>query len=269
MEKVIRGLSVKDSKNFSSDAGFCEISMLVKRGHEECGDSAFLYIDDKKAIIAIFDGVSGESGAAAASSQAAEIILDSLKSLDKADDKSIAAALSSANDGIKFGYTTAAVLFVQKDGSFKIGSIGDSAIFSMRGAVVSLEIPLGRVVKDKDSILKFFHYRNLVTAVLGPSGMEINASLKSGKLKKNDILILASDALCDNLYVKTFEGYQTDSSGTDDLRSMIGKLRDPKKIVDKITSEIASRIKIGKIQFPDRMLVPKEDDLSIVVLKFK
>jgi serine/threonine protein phosphatase PrpC len=94
MEKLMPGAAIKKQMTSSLSSGFGEACALVKRGHEECGDSAFIYIDDDKAILGVFDGVSGEPGAATASSLAATVVLEALKGLKKVDEEAIKKALT-------------------------------------------------------------------------------------------------------------------------------------------------------------------------------
>jgi len=268
MEKLIEGSNVKNSKSFSCKTKIGQCSSVVKKGHEECGDSAFIYMDDEKAIIAVLDGVSGEPGAASASSDAAAAMLKLLRKQKKADEKIMKKAFMAGSKAVSYGYTTASVCFVQKNGSAMVASTGDSPIYGIdkRGRI-SLELPLGRAVGDNDSIFKFFFFRNLVTSVIGPSGTPINMHTKTGKLKKGDILIIASDGLTDNLYMEVENGYVKDSSGCHDLKRLIGKSKNPKPIVTKLMKELKKRIEGEKKEVNNTVLVPKKDDIAIAVFK--
>lgn len=268
MEKIIRGEDVRNPEHFTGKTAFCAYSMVIRKGHGECGDSAFVYADDGKVVAAVFDGVSGEPGAALASSDAACATLDYLKKLPQADEDAIKETFTKAHLAIRFGATTAALLFIKEDGSFTIASIGDSPIYSINGkGKLSLELPLARAVGDGDSILKFFYYRNLVTSVLGSPG-ELNLSIRQGKLKKGELFILASDGLSDNLFVKTKGGFVTDSSGEEDLKALVNRKKSPEAIVGRLLSELEKRISKGKVERKGAILVPKEDDIAIIVVKW-
>jgi serine/threonine protein phosphatase PrpC len=230
--------------------------------------SAFAYCDDERAIIAVFDGVSGEPDAAHASSLAATEVLEFLKEKHH-DDKVIRDALIHASREILKGYTTASVISITKDGSFIMATVGDSPIYGVAAdGDLGLEIKPGRPVGKGDAIFKFMNFRTLVTSVLGPSEVDMEIQMKEGKISKNEMLILASDGLSDNLFVKVKEGYVTDASGVDDLKELIGTLRDPEKIVKKLEEELKSRIPKGKIEKPGAVLHPKNDDLAIIVLRW-
>jgi serine/threonine protein phosphatase PrpC len=270
MEKLFAGTKITTSATCTAGTGFCDFSLTVKKGHDECGDSAFAYCDDGKVVIGIFDGVSGEPGAASASSAAAAAALAFLKKLARCDEKQMHAALMEAQLALTGGYTTATILFLQKDGSFLIAGVGDSPAYgiSAKGAV-SLEIPQARPTADDDSIFKFFYFRNLVTSVLGPHGKDVPIQMRKGKLKKGDMILLASDGLSDNLWVKVHDGYVKDGSGTDDLKSLVGRECEPEKMVSLLLKEVAKRIAVGRIEKKGLMLVPKEDDIAIAALRFK
>lgn len=267
MEKLILGSEVADSEAGSGKNAFSECYVIVRKGHGDCGDSAFVYSDESKTILAVFDGVSGEAGAANASSEAAEALLDGLKGLEKIDAKKMEAAVRKAHERITFGLTTMAVAFVRKDGSFMVAGIGDSPIYSFsRKGQVDLELPLARAVKDGDAVFKYFYYRNMLTSALGP-GSSWELAIRSGKLKSGEMLILASDGLSDNLYVKVKDGFVAESSGLEDLRGLIGKRESPEGIVKALAEEVQRRLAAGKIERADSILVPKEDDLAIAVIR--
>ncbi len=246
---------------------FGPVHSLVKKGHEVCGDQIIVYEDERKLVLAVFDGVSGEQGARDAATNAAKALLESLKIHNVVTDNIIRQAISDANNSIKKGYTTLAVAVIEKTGRLTLASVGDSAIYSMRDGQVSLELPLARAVKNEDSVLKFLSYRNIVTSVLGKTGSEIEINFADGLLRKGDLLIIASDGLVDNLYIQTKEGFVTDASGKEDLGELI-KSDDPKEIVECLEREISDRLKKGKIEKPGLVLDPKKDDLSIIVFRW-
>ena len=267
MERLIHGTKVAKKATFGGKCSLCDFFVYVKKGHEECGDSAFVYCDGKKAIIGVFDGVSGEAGAASASSLAASTTLEYLKKHHKADEKTIKKALLHANKQVKHGLTTAVLAFMEKNGSVVVAGVGDSPVYGVSKGNVVLELPIGRPVGDKNSIFKFLYFRNLVTSALGPSGVDIHLNIRSGKLRKGEMLILATDGLLDNLYLEVREGYVVDSSGSEDLSRLIARKGKPETIVKHLAKEIAKRISKGKKEEKGRILAPKNDDLAIAVLQ--
>ncbi len=268
MERLICGEDVEESKSSSGSAPFCAYSMVVERGHGECGDSAFVFVTKTRLIAGVFDGVSGDPGAAAASSEAAKAVLSHLRGLKAISEKDVEEALSAAHCAILLGATTASILILESNGSFIISSIGDSPVFSVtRGGAASLELPLARVVSDGDSILKFFHFRNLVSSVLG-SDNELAVNIRSGRMKAGESFIMASDGLSDNLEIEVEDGYVLDSSGEADLRRIIRGKKGPKEAVKSIMAAIRGRMKGGRKESARGLLVPKDDDISIVAVRF-
>ena len=267
MEKLILGSGVSDSRSASGKTRFCEFSFVVKKGHSECGDSAFVYCDERKLIAAVLDGVSGDPGAALASSDAANAILDSLKGEETIDQKKLEDAFTKGHCAIRLGSTTVSLLFLKNDGSFVIAGIGDSPIFSIdEKEQISLELPMARIVGDDDSILKFLYFRNMVTSVLGSIG-EIKINIRSGKLKEGETFIIASDGLSDNLFFEVENGYVKDCSGITDLKAILSGKKPAKAITKALIDEIEKRLQKGKIEEKNRLLVPKDDDISIIAIR--
>jgi serine/threonine protein phosphatase PrpC len=271
MEKLMLGKDIPDKPPQASSCGKSpafECSIIVRKGHEECGDSAFVYCDEEKLIAGVFDGVSGEPGAAAASSDAAQAALAFLKKQKKPGEKAMKGAMMEAHASIKQGYTTATLLFLHSSGEFIIACVGDSLVYGIDAkGDVSSELPQGRSVGDDHSIMKYVYYRNLVTSVLGPSGVDTNMHARKGNLKKGEVMILATDGLSDNLYFKVKEGYVSDTAGTEDLKSLLGQIREPEAIVRLLSSESGKRMGMLKTESPGRMLVPKQDDIAIIALR--
>ncbi len=270
MERLISGEDVTGTEETSGRNAYCSFYALVRKGHGECGDSAFIYADKDKSVFAVFDGVSGEPGAAMASSDAARAMLGYLKSLESAGEAEMQEAFTKGHLAIRLGATTASVLFLKRDGSFIIAAIGDSPVYGFSaGGSVSVELPLARAVADGDSIMKFFYYRNLVTSVLGSPG-ELNLHMRKGKLGPGEMLIMASDGLSDNLKVKVKDGYVVDSSGRDDLKALValsGNSASAPAIARKIAGELEARVASGKLEEKGTVMVPKEDDISIIVVR--
>lgn len=268
MEKLMLGKAIRKEMSFGCSTKIGECFSFVRKGHEECGDSAFVYMDSKKAILGIFDGVSGEPGAASASSTAASTALELLKKHDRPNGKIMAKALAKASRKIRNGYTTATLCFIANDGSTILAGVGDSPVYGItKKGKIALELPLGRAVGDDNAVFKFFFFRNLVTSVLGPSGVDIHIHTREGKIGKGEMILIATDCLNDNLHIKVHNGYVKDSSGTKDLEKIIGKLKKPESIVKKIAREIKKRIAAGKKETKGHMLVPKEDDLALIAFR--
>ncbi len=255
---------------------FADFAAIVKKGHSECGDSAFVFVDQKKIILAVFDGVSGESGAARAAETAARMVLSKLKPRDQADESVLRSVLADADQAIKSGYTTATILFLTKSGKYVLAAVGDSPAYlfpasgSQHTAVrPSVLISQSRAVGSGNSIMKFFAHRNIVTSVLGKHDGESEAAITTGTLKSGDMIMLASDGLSDNLYVKVNDGFVTDSSGCEDLARIIGSADYPKAMLNLLAKAANERMGKERTDNEFGILVPKQDDLAIAIVKFK
>ena len=88
---------------------FAQVSWFIRRGHNVCGDSAFVHMDDSKVVAAVLDGVSGEPGADQASSVAAVALVNHLKNIASPDKNDIQNAFVKAHSNIVFGLTTVAL----------------------------------------------------------------------------------------------------------------------------------------------------------------
>ncbi|MBI5046584.1 protein phosphatase 2C domain-containing protein [Candidatus Micrarchaeota archaeon] len=271
-EKISSGIEIQESQFESGGSSFCTFSTFVKSGHTTCGDSAFVYYDSKKAIFGVFDGVSADPDGAIASACAARFFLDELKHIDRINERSLESSFHSVHSKIEKGNTTAVILIIQNNGSFVIGSVGDSVAYGInKEGKIELELPIARAVGDGDSVFKYFQFRNILTSVLGPiSGLQKDPHelhIRKGKLQKNELFILASDGLSDNLFLRLKDGYIVDSSGSADLAELIGTQRDPEKITKIISSSVSARLSTGRVEKSNLLLVPKQDDVSIVVVK--
>ena len=250
--------------------GFAEVSYVVRKGHEACGDSAFAYVDDRKAIIAVFDGVSGEPGAEQASSVAAVATLNSLKAKDSPTKDDIQEAFVEAHSNITYGFTTAAVAVVERKGRFISGSVGDSTLYSLgRKGRVRLELVPMRIVGNGTPVMDFLMQRAVVPVALGlPSDMQIY--MREGRLSDGDSLLLMTDAVLDNLSVNVRKGKVSDCSGVADLTRILRGAAGIKEAVSRIRDEIVRRMDARfDIRDPDAVLVAKQDDMAIVGLRFK
>ena len=238
------------------------VSIGVTVGHVICGDSAIFYSDDSKVVFGVFDGVSGEPGADRASESAACAMLSILKPLLVCDANQMKNALAEASRNIKEGYTTATVAFIRKDGTFTIGSIGDSPVYGHSDGDEFFRplLPVARMVGDNDSILKFLYYRNIVTHVLGiepVTNKEMQIAILTGKLNPADKIILATDGLSDNLFFGVNEGYVTDSFGCEDLTNIIGQEMSGSKILSKIKFFLHSNFPPSAISLEKIAVLPR------------
>jgi hypothetical protein len=264
------GNGIGDEERGSFSEPFADIAFDVRRGHETCGDSAFAFCDDKKAVIAVFDGVSGEPGAAEASSIAALAMLNHLKGKDSPTKNDMQESLVNAHANVIVGYTTAAVIVVEKTGRFICASVGDSTIYSYsKSGVVKLELQPMRVVGKGTPLDEFIFQRMVVPVALGLDA-DMQILIRDGKLEGGDSILVMTDAVMDNLKIKLKGGKVADTSGVEDLKLIIGDASGAAEVVKSIRDEIVRRMDARfDIREKDSALVSKLDDLAIVGLLFK
>jgi hypothetical protein len=176
---------------------------------------------------------------------------------------------------IRQGETTALLASVRNNGSFLITGAGDSLAYVVTSAGdVESGIRLDKSVGDGTPPDVFFATRNRICASVESGRIWRKGGWKSpnhwrGKLKKGEVLILASDGLSDNLGVKVQGGVIRDSAGTCDLAQLISKERSPDKIVRLLMAEIGLRLAAGLVSVGDTIIKPKKDDIAIVAIRFK
>lgn len=264
------GTEIKKEKKGELSTKFADMAYTVRRMHDVCGDSAFIYEDSNKAILAVLDGVSGEEGAEQASSVAAVAILNHLKRIESPTKEDVQEALITGAANIVYGLTTALVVVLDKKGGFIAGSVGDSVLYSLdKKGILKLEILPMRIVGEGSPVFRFLMFRNMVPSVLGlPADMEIY--LKQGTLDPGDMLLLMTDGITDNLKIKIEEKKIKDCSGIDDLKEIIGKESDITKIVKKIRREILRRMEDRvDIKEEEESLIIKPDDLAIIGINLR
>ena len=263
------GTEIKGEEKGNFSEGFADIAYLVRKGHDVCGDSAFIAVDENKAVLAVLDGVSGEPDAEQASSVAALAMLNYLKNIESPTQEEIQEAFVTGHSNIISGFTTAVVVVVQKNGKFIAGSVGDSAFYGIdKGRKIILEIPPARIVGEGSPVSSFIPMRNAVPSALGLPG-DLNILIKQGKLENGEIVLLATDAVMDNMKVKIKDDAVIDSSGIEDLGDIIKGANDPVQVVGKVCGEVVKRMaKVTEKKDKDSILVTKPDDLAVVCLRF-
>jgi len=264
------GNGIGDEEKGSFSEGFVDVAYVVRKGHAVCGDSAFAYVDDRKAVVAVFDGVSGEPGAEEASSIAALAMLNHLKGIDSPTRNDLQESLVNAHANVIVGYTTATIAVVEKGGRFICASVGDSTIYSLgKNNRMKLELEPMRTVGKGTQADEFIFQRMVVPSALGLDA-DMQILMREGKLGDGDILLVMTDAVMDNLRIKLKAGKVADISGLEDLKLIIGDASGTAAIVNRVRDEIVRRMKARfDIREEGSMLVSKLDDLAIVGLRFK
>jgi serine/threonine protein phosphatase PrpC len=263
------GKDIKTEKKGYAASKYAEISYVVRRMHDVCGDSALIYTDKNKTILAVLDGVSGEEGAEQASSIATIAILNFLKNNDSIKKDDLHDALVNAHSHIVYGFTTVLVVVVKPDGSFLSASVGDSTIYSLsKSGKLNLEMDLMRMVGVGSPVFRFALFRNNVTSVLGLQA-DLEIFFKEGSLDSGDSLLLVTDGILDNLKFEIENEKVKSCSGIKDLSNIIDKEKNIKKITTKIRKEILKRMDDRiEIKEETESLIIKPDDFAIIGLQF-
>jgi len=273
-EKMIAGGDVRDMARWSGKSPFCESALLVrkKNGAAACGDSAFSYSDQEKAVLGVFDGVGREADANLASSKAAAGALSYLKEIKLPDCSGLLLcmkdAFRQAAVSIKTGDTTGVLALILKTGSGVIGSAGDSPAYILRSdGTTEIPLPLDTERGNGARLLDFFSRRSIIFSCL-PMTWE-RAHIAPIQLNEGDRLVLASDGLSNNLFVSVRHNRVTDCSGTADLAQLLGGAHEPAQMIALLAEEVARRIEARSIWKWGRTMISKPDDVSIAALRFK
>ncbi len=261
--EVSEELLKKCEENFHS-------AVYIRKGktNKTCDDAALLLANEKFALIGIFDGVGSEPFAQYAS----ETVLRTVKffvtqNFGKIDNEILLErAIEEANFVINKGATTSSVALVLRDGRYFFANVGDSHIY-----YVSVQGKVTRITKDEkeangSSFITYINSRYIVNNSLG--GLIKNINTGKGKLKTSDYLLIASDGILDNLFITVDGGVIIDSSGSTDLEEIIIGKEKADEIVKTITNKVKERMESNEKLEEGKILIPKEDDISIVVLKF-
>ncbi len=238
----------------------------VKKSLEHsCDDSALLIIRDDYVLIGVFDGVSGEANASTASETALKTIANYIEKFftKKSTKELLEEAISEANYAIQAGGTTASIALILKDGNYFYANLGDSHIYKISKQRV---VRLTKDDRDASSFANYIKHRMHVTQCIGGLLSKIDAG--KGKLESGDVLFAITDGVIDNLFIKVEGGIVTDTSGKQDLERILYEKKDIKAIIEALTEEIKKRMQLKEEVIDNGILVPKEDDASIVFFRY-
>ena len=238
---------------------------VKKSSEHSCDDSALLIVKDDYALIGVFDGVSGEANASTASETALKTIANYVEKNfgHKNESELLENSISEANYAIKVGGTTASIALILKNGNYFYANIGDSHIYKISNNKIN------RLTKDDRNTSSFANYikhRMHVTQCIGGLLSKIDAG--KGKLESGEVLFAITDGIIDNLFVRVEGGIVTDTSGRQDLERLFYGKKDIKTIIEALTEEIKKRMQLKEELIDNGILVPKEDDASIVFFRY-
>ncbi len=270
MDLSILGSEIKDEL-LKSQGENSNIAAYLRKGknHETCDDAALLLVNEKFTLIGVFDGVSGEPFAQSASETALRAVKFHLtQNFGKIpNEKIVERAIEEANLAIEHGATTASIALVFSSGEYYFANIGDSHIYKLNE-----QGKINRITKDfkaanGSGVTEYLHNRYLVGNCLGGLLKEEEIEIGQGKLKKGEFLLALSDGITDNLFIEVEGGVISESSGKADLEILIDGIDMPLEIINAIAKAVKHRMTGSEISDNGRILVPKEDDISLVVVK--
>ena len=269
MERALFGKD-KEEEMVSPTSSSC---IYIRKGdtHTTCDDAVLWYADDTKQfqLLVVCDGISGESfGYKAAETAIKEIRNGIIFGFGKIKNKILLQnAIIKAHKTIQQGATTASVVLLLPNGTFFFANVGDSHIYKITDKKVK------RLSSDEKetvgTIIEAYRVtRRFVVQALGAQIKKIHAG--RGKLKKDELLLAATDGFCDNFFIETKKEIVTSANGENDIALIIGNKKEPKEIIETLVKEIKKRMQSTEdIQRKDQILIPKNDDLAVGVITFK
>lgn len=192
-------------------AGATDVGRL-RQGNED----AFL-VDVERGVFLVADGMGGHAAGEIASEVAtravggilqegvdrgleADALAESMVESFRLADRAITAHVISHPETKGMG-TTVTAMVVCSDGTYRLGHIGDSRAYLMRGGRltqittdhtwVQREVEAGRLTP---SAARRHRYSHIVTRALGADGTE-QPDLQAGQLEAGDVVLLCSDGL--------------------------------------------------------------------------
>ena len=269
LDNSIVGSEVKNEMLKTNDGNF-KAAAYVKKGknHETCDDAALLVVNEKFALIGVFDGVSGGKFACEASERALRAVKFFITQNfdDSVDERIVERAIEEANFAIDNGATTASIALVFPDGRYFFANVGDSHIYKRDKHEKISRITVDEKQANGSGFTVYINSRYLLPHSLG--GIIGIIDVGHGKLEKGEFLFAMSDGISDNLVIEVDGGVIKEVSGARDLEIIIGANDEPAEITDAISKEIKERMQDSEKSNNGEMLVPKEDDASLVVLKY-
>lgn len=250
---------------------FGDAALYLKKGknHTTCDDAVYLIESDGLLSFGALDGVSGELFADSASAAAVEGIESYLAACKQESiDSAIKNAFNQANSFVRFGATTASAVIIDRKGNFSISHVGDSSIFLISNGKAKLLVAHDSIVGPGSDLSNYAALRHVVSDVLGNPMVNIK-QYPMGRLRKDDILIAATDGLTDNLYITVKDNVVKNDSGEADLMEILDGSKEPQECLEKLLSELNKRLyRLQEIKPREKeRLLPKEDDIGIVIFK--
>lgn len=189
--------------------------------HPKINEDAF-FVDEVNLTAGVFDGIGGQVAGEVASQLAAKVIQRELAKIktEKEAVKIVTEAFNLANQTIKSkiaknpqyaGMGTTGSIIKILNNKLIVGNVGDSRIYLKRknqslkqltidDSYVQQLVDAGEITKEQASI---HPYRNIITNALGEGFRK--PRIEIFEIKKNNLILLCSDGIHDNLIDKDIE----------------------------------------------------------------
>jgi serine/threonine protein phosphatase PrpC len=262
-----------------------------KWDRERCQDTALVSIDGKNALIGVFDGFGGlgDFFPGLVAHDIGNFWKKTKKRITSAQDlkdmliqTAIRSLLELYSSNMRGG-TTAIVAAILPDRRFLVANIGDSVGYLMDG-----DGHIRRILEDETMILPdgsrerlskinlhpdlYSWARNILPGSISEQFGEEQIDICEGVIGPKSRLVLVSDGITKNLFVKTNqEGGVFGVDGCDDLMGITCGRVDVEDIGREIITESAQRAStnirrsFGKGMNEGMLLIPGDDDMSVVV----
>ena len=279
---------------FSTPTLFAHVSQ--GKTHKKCQDRVLIVEHDKFKLLGVFDG-HGPVGVFFSQTLASRFgeecmekpevalanLVDTIRSIALGFDY----IASRWPGGMKISDymgsgTTATLALILPDGSFDLVSVGDSPAYRLDKTPEYFFEPTisntvaGLLIGSKDlDPLTYRGVRNVLTDTVEFSGIRGLVDEHFGVLSTGEILILASDGLSKNLSLPVDgKGKLVSLNGIEDLERFVFGCVDAKAIGELLVPTILKRMTLNfppygyrKVIRSGRVLLPSDDDLSVVILK--
>lgn len=181
------------------------------RGRVRKTNEDWYHLDEERGIFIVADGMGGHAAGEVASRIAADTALEALRRAGTANADTLRATFREARDRIadccdgrpetRGMGTTLTVTLLETTGQLRVGHIGDSRLYRLRGGElhqltrdhtwVQQEVDAGRLRPEEAPRHPFSHILNRVLTATDPSAPDVTTT----RVESGDLLLLCSDGL--------------------------------------------------------------------------
>ncbi|MEJ7810210.1 MAG: Stp1/IreP family PP2C-type Ser/Thr phosphatase [Gemmatimonadaceae bacterium] len=217
---------------------------MIRSGNE---DNFFADVIESRGLFIVADGMGGHAAGEVASEMAVDILSRELAQMRELNGdgvgEQIAGALKRANRAIydrtttesdKQGMGTTASVLIVASGRYRIGQVGDSRIYLLRGgelrqltkdhSYVQEQVDAGVLTPEQ---ARYHPYSNVITRCVGASA-DVEPDTFDGPVQEGDVFLVASDGLT---------GMVDDRR----LHRLLSSRASPQRLVEALISEANGR----------------------------